>query len=107
MKIEVWPVQGFPLQEKVPWGLWVQEELMLELNQILLKQKQKKKKTDRQIYQHVWSSNIRERTILNHKVYELKVPTCGKVNYQENKVWFSKSLEFLPFAIAQMDAGKN
>ena len=43
MKIEVWPVQGFPLQEKVPWGLWVQEELMLELNQILLKQKQKKK----------------------------------------------------------------
>ena len=48
MKIEVWPVQGFPLQEKVPWGLWVQEELMLELNQILLKQKQtKKKQTDK------------------------------------------------------------
>lgn len=63
------------------------------------------KHTDRQIYQHVWSSNIRERTIFNHSVHALKVPTCGKVNYQENKVWFSKSLEFLPFATAQMNAG--
>ena len=103
MKIEVWPVQGFPLQEKVPWGLGVQEELMLELTQILLKQTNTQ--NDRQIYQHVWSSNIRERTIFNHSVHELKVQTCGKVNYQENKVWLSKSLEFLPFATGQMNAG--
>lgn len=48
MKIEAWPERGFPLQEKVPWGLWVQEELMLELNQILIKEtnKQRNKQTN-------------------------------------------------------------
>ena len=52
-----------------------------------------------------WNNKTKlERTIFNHSVHALKVPTFGKVNCQGNKVWFSKSLESLPFTTAQMNA---